>query len=134
MELYLDIDGTLLNYSFVTGQDELIKENISYIKSIIGAEHVTKITFISFSILNKTSAELFIKQWGEIIARIFNVDIKALNCFDYNKHKGDYTSTRKDIILSEANLDGHTVCFDDRYEKEYEAVKSESFEIEFFKV
>jgi hypothetical protein len=135
MELYLDIDGTILQYarSFIV-EKELIKGNIAYIKSIIGNEHISKITFISFSILNKEHASIFLKEWGDTLARIFGVNKNALNCFIYNNYKGSYTTSRKDIILSLANLDGHTICFDDFYEKEYEAVKCEAFEIEFFKV
>jgi hypothetical protein len=131
MNLFLDIDGTLIETQLFPRRTVVLKENVNYIKGIVGDEIIDSITLLSFGLVGDAPFKYFMKEFGFIFTHFFNTDIKKVIYVDTLYLKG---ATKREMFLHASPDFGHSMFFDDTLKKEYEAVKCSRFEKELFKV
>lgn len=131
MNLFLDVDGTLIESNFPFLYKEVLKDNIAYIKAIVGSEVVNSITLISYSLVSDVSFSHFMYDYGFIFPKIFGIDRERVSYIDTFSLKGD---GKREMFLHASPNFGHSIFFDDSLKKPYEAFRNEIFEKELFKV
>jgi hypothetical protein len=131
MNLFLDIDGTLLQRNFISGRNQIITDNIEFIKMVIGDEKIESITFISFGLFDEVACDFFMQDWGGLIARLFGVEKHLLHALDCSQIKG---VDKQAMFMNTAKRNGHSMFFDDTLKQRYQAFKNDYFEWELFKV
>jgi hypothetical protein len=131
MKLFLDLNGTLLDWDEVTKQEILSVENMTFIKRICKNEKIESVTFLSMSLATKFQAYQFLREWGESISTELGVPERILKCEPSALIRGIF---KRDMFLNASDNFGHSIFFDDSLRKQYECIETKKFKKEMFRV